>query len=65
MRKINNTELINTSLHVTEIFTLAMEINTPAIRAESIYSICKTDFNNCGIAKIMIDHTSPSKGEDQ
>lgn len=53
MRKINNTEFINTSLHVTEIFTLAIEINTFATRAESIYSVCKTDFNNCGVAIIM------------
>lgn len=53
MRKINNTEFINTSLHVAEIFTLAMEINTLATRAESIYTPRKTDFNNCGVAVIM------------
>ena len=27
-----------------------MKINTFATRGESIYSICKTDFNNCGVA---------------
>lgn len=51
MRKINNTECINTSLHDAEIFTL--EINTLAKRVESIYRICKTDSNNCGVAIIM------------
>lgn len=54
MKKINNTEFINTSLHVTEIFMLAMEINTLVTGAESIYSICKTDFNNCGLAIITV-----------
>lgn len=52
MRKINNTEFINTSLHVTELFTLAIEINTLVAGAESIYNICKRDFNNCGVAII-------------
>lgn len=53
MRKINNTAFINTSLHVTKLFTLAIEINTLVTGAESIYSICKTDFNNGGVAIIM------------
>lgn len=52
MRKINTTEFINISLHVAEIFTLAMEINTLATRAESIHILCKTDFNNCRVATI-------------
>ena len=52
MRKINNTECINTTLHVTEIFTLAMEINTLATRRESIYSMSRTDFNNYEVAII-------------
>ena len=52
MRKINNTECINTTLHVTEIFTLAMEINTLATKRESIYSMCRTDFNNYEVAII-------------
>lgn len=52
MRKINNTECINTTLHVTEIFTLAMEINILATRGESIYSICRTDSNNYEVAII-------------
>lgn len=53
MRKINTTEFINISLHVAGIFTLAMEINTLATRAESMHILCKTDFNNCGVATIM------------
>lgn len=52
MKKINTTEFINTFLHVTEVFTLGMEINTLVTGAESIYGICKTDFNNCGVAII-------------
>lgn len=60
MRNINNSEFINTSLHITEVFTLAMEINTLARRVESIYSIYKTYFNNCGVLIIMgLIHLNP------
>lgn len=52
MRKINNTECINTTLHVTEIFTLAMEINTLTTRGESIYSMRRTDFSNYEVAVV-------------